>query len=286
MKLHGKTAIITGASQGLGKEIARQFMQEGASLSLCARNENELRHTVDELYSEKKEWQTVVGMKADVSTHKDVTSFIDFSVRSLRGIDCLINNAGVYGPMQTVEYVDLDEWESTFHINVMGVLMMSQGVIPYLKQRGGGRIINLSGGGATSPLPGISAYAATKAAVVRLTETLAMELEQDNIYVNAIAPGALNTRMLDEVLMDGKGKVPDEFYEKALKQKESGGTPLSKGAKLCVYLASGESDGITGKLLSAVWDDWKNLHNIMDKMNADIYTLRRIVPEDRTGLAT
>ena len=281
MKLKGKSAIITGANQGLGKEIALHFVREGASVSLCARKEDTLKQAIKELEAIKGPEQIIAGMKTDVSVLNDVKSFVEFSAKALGKIDCLVNNAGIYGPKGTVEFVDLDAWEATFNINVMGIFMMCQETIPYLKKSKTGRIINLSGGGATNPLPGLSAYAATKAAVVRFTETLALELKDDNIFVNAIAPGALNTGMLDEIINDGKGKVPDAFYERALKQRESGGTPLNKGAELCVYLASDESEGVTGKLISAVWDDWANLHKHLKELDSDIYALRRIVPEDR-----
>jgi NAD(P)-dependent dehydrogenase (short-subunit alcohol dehydrogenase family) len=151
-----------------------------------------------------------------------------------------------------------------------------------LKALGGGKIINLSGGGATSPLPSISAYAASKAAVVRFTETLAEELRPHRIDVNAMAPGPLNTRMLDEMLEAGPEAVGAAAHAKALKQKESGGAPIGNGAELCVFLASAESDGITGKLISAVWDPWKVLAARREELaNSDIYCLRRIVPEDR-----
>lgn len=151
-----------------------------------------------------------------------------------------------------------------------------------MKRKGGGKIVNLSGGGATNPLPRLSAYAASKAAVVRLTETLAEELREFSIMVNAIAPGALNTRFLDEVLQAGPELVGSTFYEKALKQRNTGGAPIEKGVALCVYLASSASDGITGKLISALWDPWERLADLQTELrSSDIYTLRRIVPEDR-----
>jgi NAD(P)-dependent dehydrogenase (short-subunit alcohol dehydrogenase family) len=127
----------------------------------------------------------------------------------------------------------------------------------------------------------ISAYAASKAAVVRLMETLAEELREYAIDVNAIAPGALNTRLLDEAIEAGPEKVGEEFYRRALKQKDSGGVPLDKGARVAVYLASAQSNGITGKLISAQWDPWETLHDHLAELQSDIYTLRRIVPEDR-----
>lgn len=280
MELKNKSAIITGASRGLGKEIAVQFVEKGASVAICARSERELGDTVEELNRIKTNAQLVFSSVVDIANQSCVAAFARNSLNALGKIDILVNNAGVYGPKGNVDIVDVAEWIRAFEINVFGIIFMCQEVIPLLKRNNTGKIINLSGGGATSPLPGLSAYAASKSAVVRLTETMALELKENNIFVNAIAPGALNTRMLDEIIEDGKDKLPFEFYERALKQKETGGTPLSLGAELCVYLASSESDGITGKLVSAVWDDWRNLHLRLDELKSDIYTLRRIVIEE------
>jgi 3-oxoacyl-[acyl-carrier protein] reductase len=116
---------------------------------------------------------------------------------------------------------------------------------------------------------------------VRFAETLAEELREDHIDVNAIAPGALNTRLLDEVLAAGPERVGQAFYERSLKQREQGGTPLERGADLAVFLGAAASDGITGKLLSAVWDPWEALPERLEELRGDVYTLRRIVPKDR-----
>jgi 3-oxoacyl-[acyl-carrier protein] reductase len=118
--------------------------------------------------------------------------------------------------------------------------------------------------------------------VVRFTETLAEETRGDGIDVNAIAPGALNTRLLDQVLAAGSKLAGVAFYQQSIKQRDEGGAPVEKGARLCAFLLSTESDGITGKLISAVWDPWDHLPEHREQLNtSDIYTLRRIVPKDR-----
>src|SRR5258708_5958462 len=184
--------------------------------------------------------------------------------------------------MGRLEEVDWQAWVDAVHINLFGTVLMCRAVIPVLRACGYGKIINLSGGGATAPLPRISAYAASKAAVVRLTETLAEELKGCHVDVNAIAPGALNTRLLDEVLTAGPQRVGQDFYDRSLKQRDSGGAGLEKGAALATFLASADSDGITGRLLSAVWDDWAGLPAWRDELaKGDVFTLRRITPEDR-----
>ncbi len=282
MKLSGLNVIVTGANQGLGLEIARHFIKEGANLAVCARDAGKLAAAVTELRTLASSGQKIFSLACDVSQPKDVKAFTAGALQALGSLEVLVNNAGIYGPKGPSESVDFEEWKHAMEINVYGVLLFCREVIPHFKARGRGKIINLSGGGATAPLPFISAYAASKAAVVRLTETLAEELREAKIDVNAVAPGALNTRLLDEVLSAGPAAVGDAFYQKAIKQKETGGASLELGAGLCAWLASAESDGITGKLLSAQWDPWKDLAAKREALaKSDIYTLRRIVPEDR-----
>jgi 3-oxoacyl-[acyl-carrier protein] reductase len=211
-----------------------------------------------------------------------VNALVAFTQRELGSLDALVLNAGVYGPMGPTESVDLKEWRRALDINLFGVLLPCRAAIPHFKKARRGKIIILSGGGATNPLPNISSYAASKAAAIRLMETLAEELKAYQIDVNAIAPGALATRLVDEVLAAGPEKVGAAFFEKNKQWKAKGATPLELGAELAVYLASPESNGITGKLISAQWDPWKLLHEHREELgSSDIYCLRRIVPEDR-----
>jgi NAD(P)-dependent dehydrogenase (short-subunit alcohol dehydrogenase family) len=280
MKLKNLNAIITGGSQGLGKVIAEHFLNEGANVALCARSEKDLKATRDEL-AKKFSSQKVVAKTCDVSNETQVNELVAFAVREMGGVNALVLNAGIYGPMGPTESVSLDEWRRAMDINLYGVLLPCRAVIPYFKKSGRGKIVVLSGGGATNPLPNISSYAASKAAVVRLMETLAEELKAFHVDVNAIAPGALATRLVDEVLAAGPEKVGAAFYEKNKQWKEKGATPPEFGARLAVYLASTQSDGITGKLISAQWDPWEKLHEFKADLNSDIYALRRIVPKDR-----
>lgn len=280
--LEGKAAIITGANQGLGFEIARQYVAAGASVAICARNKRLLEKAQKMLRPMAHGGQRIIAHDVDVSKIGDVKKLVGFVQRELGHIDILVNNAGVYGPTGVIEEVDWRAWVRAIDINLYGSILMCRAVLPAFKARKSGKIIQLSGGGATNPLPRISAYAVSKAAIVRLVETLAEEVKEDGIDVNAIAPGALNTRLLEEVLDAGPGKVGKSFYERALKQKQTGGTPLEKGAELAVFLGSSRSNGITGKLISAVWDPWASLPDHLDELSgSDIYTLRRIVPKDR-----
>lgn len=280
--LVGKKALITGASQGLGLEIAKKYVQAGAEVMLCARSATLLDVARSELETLAMQGQRVASEVADVSAEGDVEALVSKTLEVLGGCHILVNNAGIYGPKGEIETVDWMEWIKAIEINVYGSILMCRALLPHFKAQEYGKIIQLSGGGATNPLPRISAYAVSKAAIVRFTETLAEEVRGTGIDVNAIAPGALNTRMLDEILQAGPGKVGQAFYDRSLKQKESGGAPLDKGADLALFLASEASDGITAKLISAVWDDWEQWpEHLTELSSSDAYTLRRIAGRDR-----
>ena len=251
-------------------------------MAICARNGGLLNEARDALQALAGQTQRVIALVADVSREHDVRGLTEMTVQQFGRIDILVNNAGIYGPKGEIESVDWEEWTRAIEINLYGSILMCRAVVPYFKIQRYGKIVQLSGGGATNPLPRISAYAVSKAAVVRFAETLAEEVRSQNIDVNAIAPGALNTRMLNEVLEAGPEKVGKNFYEQAIKQQENGGAPIGKGAELAVFLASAASDGITGKLISAIWDPWEELPSHLNELEkTDIYTLRRIVPRDR-----
>jgi len=281
--LRGKVAIVTGASQGFGLAVARQFVVEGASVAICARDAILLEEVCLELAKATTQGeQKVVSFAVDVSKKDEVEDFVQQVVQDLGRVDILVNNAGVYGPMGEIETIDWNEWVQAIEINLFGSILMSRAVLPYLKGQRSGKIIQLSGGGATNPMPRLSAYAVSKAGIVRFVETLAEEVREFGIDVNAIAPGALNTRLLEEVLQDGPEKVGEGFYQKSLQQKESGGASLEIGVGLAVFLGSSASDGITGKLISGLWDNWSEWPQHLEELQqSDVYALRRITGRDR-----
>ncbi len=284
--LAGRGIVITGANQGLGLAIAEDCVVEGADLVICARNGELLKEVAEELQKRCVGAQKVRSIVADVSVEADVKALFDCARNELPNFTGIVNNAGVYGPKGATEEVNLDEWRKAIEINLLGTVIPCRFALSEFKKGSSPtnpkKIVNLSGGGATAPLPNISAYAASKAAVVRFTETIAEENRTHGIDINAIAPGALNTRLLDEVIAAGPDKVGAKFHERALAQKKDGGAPLETGAKLCTFLLSKQSDGITGKLISAIWDPWERFGVHREELNrTDIYTLRRIVPRER-----
>lgn len=283
--LKGKVAIITGANQGLGLEISRKYVNAGASIVMCARNGDLLTRAQKELTNGLGPKQVIEAVPADVSDLQCVEQLLKITLQRFGRIDILVNNAGIYGPMGTIEEINWAQWIKAIEINLFGSILMCRAVLPTMKGQQQGKIIQLSGGGATNPMPNISAYAVSKAAIVRFAETLAEEVRNFNIDVNAIAPGALNSRMLDEVLAAGPEKVGQAFFDKSVRQKKSGGTDFDQGAELALFLASDASNGITGKLISAVWDNWEHWpEHINELCTSDVYTLRRITGRDRSFL--
>ena len=280
--LDGKFALITGASQGLGEAIAQHYVEAGASVLLCARNAQTLGQVADRLRPLLAAGQRLETTLCDVGQTGDVDALAAHAAALFPRLDILVNNAGIYGPFGAIEDVDWADWLAAVQINLIGTVYLTRAFVGRMRAQGAGKIIMLSGGGATNPLPRISAYAASKAGLIRFAECLAEELRGTGIDVNAVAPGALATKMMDDLIAAGPEKVGDAFFARMKKIADGGGTPLSVGALCCVWLGSAASAGITGKLIAAQWDPWQDLPSHKAEIEtSDIYTLRRIVPKDR-----
>jgi len=284
-KLVGKVALITGASQGLGYQIAKRFASEGANLIICSRSKNEIEDVVSEFSQVLGSDQRIHGFDCDVSVQVEVDRLFELIENKFGNLDVLVNNAGIYGPLGPIEDNEWSKWVKAIEVNLIGSAYVMRKSIEVMKKQNSGKIIQLSGGGATQPHPNASSYAASKAAVVRLAETLALEVAVFGIEINSIAPGAMNTRLFEQVIEAGADLVGQEFYQKTLKQKESGGSGFDNATSLAVFLACGESDGISGKLISAIWDDWEHFPKSIDALNSsDIYTIRRITEQERPNV--
>jgi 3-oxoacyl-[acyl-carrier protein] reductase len=216
-------------------------------------------------------------MSGDVAAPEALANAVKEAQRSLGGIEVLVNAAGIQPPIGPFGENCLKAWERTMQVNLMGPVRAIHAVLPGMKARRRGKIINFSGGGAAGPRPRFSAYAASKAALVRLTETLAMELEPFNIQVNAVTPGGVNTQMLDEVIAAGERAGPE--YHQALERAKSGGVPVELVCELVQFLASAASGPLTGKLISAPHDPWREWAGKAGELNASpLYTIRRLDP--------
>jgi len=272
VKIKDKVAIITGGSRGIGKAVAKAFLQEGARVAIAARSKIEVENSVQDL----KQAGEIIGIATDVSKEVDVKNLVEQTLRHYGSFDILVNAAGVQGPIGPLIEVDIQEWINNIHTNLIGTVLCCKAVLPIMIDKRRGKIINFSGGGATSPRPNFSAYACSKAAIVRFTETLAMEVKYFGIDVNAIAPGAVNTRMIREIV-DAGNKAGEKELTEAIIISQKEGTSPELAAELAVFLASKNSDGLSGRLISAVWDDWQNFDkNISNIKKSSLYTLRRI----------
>ena len=275
--LEGKRAVITGGSRGIGKAIAKAFLEHGAEVFLLARNNEELMA----VQKECAELGTVHTRVLDVAEERSVEEAACEIEKVWGGVDMLVNAAGIYGPIGKVTDVDPQEWKKALEVNLFGTFLMTRAVVPMMKKQGGGTIVNFVGGG-EGAYPHFTSYVSAKGGIARFTETVAAELKDSNIDVNAIAPGAVNTKFLEDILDAGPEKAGKENYERSLKQKESQGVPPEKAAQLVLFLASDAAKGLTGKILSAVWDPYEKFSEHMkDIMDSDVYTFRRVRPKDR-----
>ena len=267
MKLKNKVAIITGGCRGIGKGVAEAFNKEGADVIIASENEERLIRTSKELQ--------VAYLKTDVRKIEDVKRLVGYTLSTYKKIDILVNAAGIQLPIGSLVSVGAEEWIKTVEVNLIGTMLCCKYVLPHMISNKKGKIINFGGGGAITPRPNFSAYATSKAAVIRLTESLAEEVKDFNIDINTVHPGSVDTQMIDNVIASGMGKVGKREYENALKVKEGQSVSHEKVGEFIIFLASADSDGITGRTLYNQWDEWRELRKENLK-NSSLYTLRRI----------
>jgi 3-oxoacyl-[acyl-carrier protein] reductase len=253
MMLRGRVALVTGAGRGIGRAIAVALSAAGANLVLAARSRAELEQTATQTAAPAASCLTV---PADMASSGDIDQLVKIALERFGQIDLLVNNAGIQGPIGPLVKIDEQEWMHTLDVDLMGPVRCMRRVLPGMIARRSGKIVNVAGGGATAPRPCFSAYAAAKVALVRVTETVAEEVRPYNVQVNAIAPGAVNTQMLEAVLR--AGEAAGKELEAARRQQRNGGTPPELAAQLVVFLASESSGALTGKLISAPHDGWKD----------------------------
>ncbi len=268
--LKGKTALITGATGAIGSAIAYSFAREGCTLILSGRSKEKL----DAL---TKEIPGTAAVAADVSFESDV----DALFRDVSALDVLVCAAGTYGEIGPLSESKGADWMRAVSTNLFGTVLCIQRALPLLRKAAHGKIITFAGGG-EGALPNFSSYAASKAGVLRLTETLAKEEAFKNIDINAISPGAVKSGLTQALIAAGEEKAGTEIYQKNVQQMEEGGESPEKAAALAVFLASEASNGLSGKNISAVWDSWRDIpKHLKEIMESDVYASRRIKPKDR-----
>lgn len=266
-----KVVVITGGSCGIGKTIANTFISKGDTVIILSRSVSKFK---DFLKTHSGHSRKIYHYKLDICNYDEVVSVFKRMQKVHDRIDVLINNAGILGPAATFDELDICQWVNNLNVNLIGAAQTMHVVLKVMKEQNYGRIINISGGGAVKPLPSLSAYCASKSGLVRLTETLACEYQQYNIRINAVAPGFVVTGIHDEIL-NGGANVNNEIINDFSERISSGGDNPQLTADLCLFLTSESANDINGRLISAVYDDWKSINSSI-AADKTLYTLRRV----------
>jgi NAD(P)-dependent dehydrogenase (short-subunit alcohol dehydrogenase family) len=257
--------VLTGSSSGIGQHLAQSLADKGHEVCRLARSP-----------------QNGFSFQCDVSDWNAVQSCADKVSAKWKSADALICCAGIQEPIGPAMEMDPLAWRKNLTVNLDGTFFAIRAFYPLLKKSSSrAKVICFSGGGSTSPRPNFAAYGVAKTGIVRLVETLAAEWQGSPPDINAVAPGAIFTKMTEQILASGAAAGKKELDD-AGKLSRDNSAKLEKVLGLVEFLVSEKSDGISGRLISAPWDSWPNLAARRDElMKSDIYTLRRIVPEDR-----
>jgi NAD(P)-dependent dehydrogenase (short-subunit alcohol dehydrogenase family) len=272
VKLAGKICLIAGASGAIGSAVAQRFRAESARLALTYSRELPSNQTLER----QTDSDSVLWLRLDVRRWPEVQQAVEAAVSRFGTIDVLVNCAGILGPVGPATEMSVEEWAQTVEVNLMGSFYLTRAVLKIMANNGGGKIIHFSGGGAAYGRPFFTAYGSSKAALVRFVESVADEVRENNIQINAIAPGPVHSRMWEELRLAGNS-AGARALEELENMDKTGGVSAERAAALAAFLACGQSDGLTGRLISALHDPWESMEErIADIMRTEAGTLRRV----------
>lgn len=255
--------LISGY-RGLAENLIEHFLQAKHNLSILVRN----RSVVSSL---QEKYPGSIFVQGETQNKEDCINWIQETINRWGRVDNLINNAAITGPCGKLEELKFDEIEKTFQINFLSPIFLTQLVLPYFLKQKSGAVINLSGGGATAPRPHFGTYGASKCALVRFTESLAMEYPELSFF--SVAPGAMRTPMMEEISKIPQDKIGKE-KEEALRRMKEGGDDPQKAAELIYWLCDNRPKELNGKLISAKWDSYLSPSRMGSKI--PFWTLRRV----------
>jgi NAD(P)-dependent dehydrogenase (short-subunit alcohol dehydrogenase family) len=277
-----RLVMITGATRGLGLLVAEKFWNAGHDLVILSRSEPDLERVSSDFHGRCGKGQKIHPYLFDLKNSSRIPDLMEEIRDSVGALDIVINNAAVQGPIGPLQTNDWEEWQTCLDVCLLAPVKICQEVIPGMILNNYGRIVNMSGGGATGPRPNFSSYATAKCGLVRFSETLAQELSPHNITVNCVSPGAMNSELTRKILNAGIDSAGQKEYEVARRLGEDNPHTEIKAADLVFSLTTEPFSEINGRLLSAVWDPLDKIPGISSNlMGTDVYTLRRIVPKDR-----
>lgn len=310
--LSGRRVLVTGGSRGIGYACAAELLAAGARVVIAARGAAELEAAAARLRAEHgggggdDGGERVHARVADVGTEEGVEALFRRALELLGGLDGVVHAAGVLGPIGPTVEVEPAAWWDAVRVNLFGSFLVASAAGRVLREGGGGGIVLLSGGGAATPFPHYTSYASGKAGVVRLAESLALELAPHGVWVNSLAPGFVATRIHEATL--AAGSLAGEAYLRSTEEQlAAGGVPPELAGRAAAFLLAERAAGITGRLVSAPWDRWwewpARLAGAGEPAGGtetepgaavepaasataapdDLFRLRRIVPRDRGG---
>ncbi len=252
MLLTGQVAIITGAGRGIGRAIARALATEGAAVMVTARTQAEVRQVAGEI---QKAGGRATALAADVARETECAKIVNAAREAFGAIHILVNNAGIYGPVQPAENITPGEWDEVMAVNLRSAFLLSRLVLPEMYARGSGSILNISSTAAKAAYQWNSPYAASKAALLGLTRTLAAEAARHGVRVNAICPGPVAETKMSEELRRGLASQSGADEATISRQMSLGtlqGRPqtVEEIAAAALFLVSGRASAITGQTLN------------------------------------
>jgi 3-oxoacyl-[acyl-carrier protein] reductase len=245
--LRGKVALVAGASQGMGRATALGFSREGAKVAICARGEAALNEAAEMI---RKETQgEILAMVADMAKGEDIQRFVTKSAENFGRVDIIVNNAGGPPPGEFMKFTD-DDWNKAYNLSFMSTMRMTREAVPYMRKVGGGRIINITSYAVKEPIAGLVLSNAVRSAVIGLAKTLSRELGPDNILINNVCPGRIDTdraQKLNQARADRLGRPVEEINREMAAEVPLGryGT-AGETADLIVFLGSSRASYITG----------------------------------------
>lgn len=251
--LEGKSALVTGGVRGIGLAICEAYVREGARVAIADLLESEAQETASSL------GDNAIAIKMDVTDVSSIQEGVAKVENAWGGIDILVNNAGIFN-MASIDKITPEDYRRQYDVNVGGTIFAIQAVVPVMKKGGGGAIINFASQAGRRGEPNIAIYCSTKAAVISITQSLALELAQDNIRVNAIAPGVIDTPMWDVV--DAQFAEYENKPQGQKKREVGEAVPLghmgdpAEVADPCVFLASDAARYITAQTLNVDGGNW------------------------------
>jgi NAD(P)-dependent dehydrogenase (short-subunit alcohol dehydrogenase family) len=269
-ELAGQVAVVTGGGRGIGRAIATALADAGAAVAVVARTESEIQETAEHLNSSGGR---AIALSADVTDRQRVEQMLAEVERQLGPLDLLVNDAGRGSAGGPTWELDPEEWWRDLEVNVRGTFLPTWAALPGMISRRRGRIINIASWNAVRAAPYLSAYASSKAAVVRFSESLAAEVQQYGIAVFALSPGVVRTALTEHLAAKEDFVRHQPRYRDVIESNQT--FPPERAAELARFLASGQADGLSGRMIR-ITDDYVNLAQKADEVIAqDLLAMRR-----------